>query len=139
RACGAPVGRHIWIRTMLPDLRLLILATVATFFVAAAAGLFGSVRVAQDSVVPHGDSESPINRIQSSWPMPETNRAAALQELLTLAKTTPMANVAERIVVPAALTVPPPPSDDSDGRPDLPPLAHEARHEEPTAAPPAEP
>ncbi|MCL4710224.1 MAG: hypothetical protein KJZ73_03175 [Pseudorhodoplanes sp.] len=73
---------------MLPDLRLLIPATVATFFLAAAVGLYASLRLVQDPFATDARTadESPINRIVTGWPMPESNRAAALRELAVLLK-----------------------------------------------------
>ncbi|KAB2877383.1 MAG: hypothetical protein F9K38_12865 [Pseudorhodoplanes sp.] len=74
---------------MLPDLRLLIPATVATFFLAAAAGLYASVRLVQDPFSADARAaadDSPINRIVTGWPRPEPNRTAALRELAVLLK-----------------------------------------------------
>lgn len=152
---------------MLPDLRLLIPATVATFFVAAAAGLFASVRVAQDSVEVHADGriandESAFTRISMSWPMPGANRAIAMQELSAFVRKATLAPLkaaaAEPIVAisvapsaeetaalqpkpesmpetpPDIVAAAPEPSSDSDGRPDLPPLANAPDQAEPGTA-----
>ena len=80
---------------MFPDLRLLISATVATFFLAATAGLYASMRITQDQIATRNDSrvaieDSPIARISAAWPTPEPGRAAALRELTKIAKSSPV-------------------------------------------------
>jgi hypothetical protein len=59
---------------MLPDLRLLVIATVSTFVVTVGAGLFASIRLLPEPLSVHGDrnfgDDSPINRIAVSWPDP---------------------------------------------------------------------
>jgi hypothetical protein len=80
---------------MFPDLRLLISATVVTFFLAATAGLYASLRVTQDQIATRNDSrgvieDSPIARISASWPAPEPGRTAALWELTKIAKSLPV-------------------------------------------------
>ncbi len=75
---------------MLPDLRLLISATVATFFLAAAAGLYASLRVTQEQIAARAEAraaleDNPITRIANGWPAPEPSRAAALRELARIA------------------------------------------------------
>lgn len=79
---------------MFPDLRLLISATVATFFLAAIVGLYASLRITQDQFAARNDSrtaidESPITRISTAWPLPEPGRAAALRDLAKIAKYSP--------------------------------------------------
>ena len=71
---------------MLPNLRLLLTATLSTFLLTAAAGLFVSLRLAQDQLSLRSDArpvpdEYPVNRISMKWPLPEPDRAAALREL----------------------------------------------------------
>lgn len=71
---------------MLPNLRLLITATLSTFLLTAAAGLFVSLRLGHEPLTMRGDAraafdENPINRISLSWSRPEQDRAAALREL----------------------------------------------------------
>ena len=91
-ACGALPGELNRIpEEMFPDLRLLICATVATFFLAATAGLCISLRITQDQITARADSraaldDSPITRISAAWPLPEPGRAAALRELAVIAK-----------------------------------------------------
>jgi hypothetical protein len=85
------LGRLQDSRFMLPDLRLLIPATVATFFLAAALGLFASLRIAQEPPFPRSDQlaygdDTPIARISASWPLPEPGRAAALRDLARVAR-----------------------------------------------------
>lgn len=80
---------------MFPDLRLLISATVATFFLAAMVGLYASLRITQDQIAARADSrtaidDSPITRISSAWPLLEPGRAAALRELAKIAKYSPV-------------------------------------------------
>ena len=80
---------------MFPDLRLLISATVATFFLAATAGLYASLRITQDQIATRADSrvaieDSPIARIAATWPIPEPDRASALRELSKIAKSSPV-------------------------------------------------
>ncbi len=79
---------------MFPDLRLLICATVATFILAAMAGLYISLRTTQDQITARAESraaldDSPITRISAAWPLPEPGRAAALRELAVIAKVSP--------------------------------------------------
>lgn len=77
---------------MLPDLRLLIPATVLTFLLAAAGGLYASIRITHDPMSSLADSrmaiddQSPIMRISASWPLPEPGRSAALRELASAVK-----------------------------------------------------
>lgn len=70
---------------MFPDLRLLITATLSTFVVAAAVGLFASMRLVQEPLTTRNEGrivdESPIDRISLNWPLLEPNRAAALRTL----------------------------------------------------------
>ena len=71
---------------MLPNLRSLITATLSTFLLTAAAGLFVSLRLAQEPLTMRGDAratfdESPVNRISLNWSLPEQDRAAALRGL----------------------------------------------------------
>jgi hypothetical protein len=80
---------------MFPDLRLLISATVATFFLAATAGLYASVRITPDQITTRSDGrgaieDTPIARISASWPAPEPGRTAALRELMQIAKSMPI-------------------------------------------------
>ena len=82
---------------MLPDLRLLIPATVATFFLAAALGLFASLRIAQEPPYARTDQiaaadDTPIARISASWPFPDPDRAAALRDLARVVKLEPGKN-----------------------------------------------
>jgi hypothetical protein len=79
---------------MLPNLRTLITATLSTFLLTAAAGLFVSLRLAQEPLTMRSDArgafdESPINRISLSWSLPELGRAAALRELPPLPANVP--------------------------------------------------
>jgi hypothetical protein len=79
---------------MFPDLRLLISATVATFFLTAMAGLYASLRITQDQIAARTEGrtvidESPITRISAGWPLLEPSRAAALRELAKIAKASP--------------------------------------------------
>lgn len=77
---------------MFPDLRLLISATVATFFLAATAGLYASLRITQDQIAARADAraeDSPITRIANTWPTPEPGRTAALRELARIAAYVP--------------------------------------------------
>lgn len=79
---------------MLPDLRLLIPATVVTFFLAAALGLFASLRLAQEAPYPRPDQfaaldDTPIARISANWPLPESGRSAALRDLAKVVKLDP--------------------------------------------------
>ena len=72
---------------MLPNLRLLLTATLSTFLLTAAAGLFVSLRLAQEPFTIRSDmrataDESPVNRISLNWPLPDPERAAALRDLL---------------------------------------------------------
>jgi hypothetical protein len=85
---------------MFPDLRLLISATVATFFLAATAGLYASLRITQDQIAARADAraaleENPIMRITNSWPLPEPNRAAALRDLTKLPSGMPIVAATE--------------------------------------------
>lgn len=80
---------------MLPDLRLLISATVATFFLAAATGLYASLRVTQEQIAARADAraaleDNPIMRIANTWPLPEPGRAAALRDLARIPITVPI-------------------------------------------------
>jgi hypothetical protein len=75
---------------MLPDLRLLISATVATFFLAATAGLYASLRITQEQIAARAEAraaheDNPITRIANTWPTPEPGRTAALRELAKIA------------------------------------------------------
>lgn len=81
---------------MLPDMRLLISATVVTFFLAAAAGLYASLRITQEQIVARSESraamdDNPISRISAAWPMIEPGRGAALRELARIAAYAPAA------------------------------------------------
>lgn len=92
---------------MLPDLRLLIPATVATFFLAAALGLFASLRIAQEPPFPRADQlsageETPIARISASWPLPEPGRAAALRDLTRVTRPEPEPVAEAPVPAPAA-------------------------------------
>jgi hypothetical protein len=77
---------------MFPDLRLLISATVATFFLAATAGLYASLRITQDQIPPRADAreDAPVTRIANGWPTPEPSRAAALRDLTRIATYPPI-------------------------------------------------
>ena len=94
-ACGALPGELNRIPAeMFPDLRLLICATVATFFLAAMAGVYISLRTTQDQITARAESraaldDSPITRISAAWPLPEPGRAAALRELAVIVKVSP--------------------------------------------------
>jgi hypothetical protein len=97
-ACGAKFGGLRWIpdSEMFPDLRLLIPATVATFFVTAAAGLYASMRITQEQIVARAEAraafeDNPITRIAAAWPLPEPSRAAALREIAKIATYAPPA------------------------------------------------
>jgi hypothetical protein len=75
---------------MLPNLRVLVTATLSTFILAAAAGLFASVRLMQEPLTARTDQRGtaddiPFNRIALNWPLPEPGRTAALCELTMLA------------------------------------------------------
>jgi hypothetical protein len=53
---------------MLPDLRVLLLATITTFMLATGAGLYASVRLLPDPLVAaHPDRDTPISRVALSW------------------------------------------------------------------------
>lgn len=112
---------------MLPDLRILIPATVATFFLAAAAGLFASTRIAHDPLGAFADSraavdeQSPIMRISASWPLPEQSRSAALRDLAIAVKHSTYA-------VPDPATVPAVPSEPDIRREDS--SSGELQHED---------
>jgi hypothetical protein len=85
---------------MLPDLRLLISATVATFFLAATAGLYASLRITEEQIAARADAraaheDNPITRIANSWPAPEPGRAAALRELARIATYAPVVAATE--------------------------------------------
>jgi hypothetical protein len=85
---------------MLPDLRLLITAIVVTFLLAAAAGLYASLRVTQEQIAARADvrasyEENPIMRIANSWPLPEPSRAAALRDLTKLPSGMPIVAATE--------------------------------------------
>jgi hypothetical protein len=85
---------------MLPDLRLLITAIVVTFLLAAAAGLYASLRVTQDQIAARADvrasyEENPIMRIANSWPLPEPSRAQALRDLTKLPSGMPIVAATE--------------------------------------------
>ncbi|NWG22913.1 MAG: hypothetical protein HXY30_00605 [Pseudorhodoplanes sp.] len=79
---------------MLPDLRLLIPATVATFFLSAVLGLFASVQIVQESpparVASYApDDVTPIARISANWPLPDSGRIEALRELASVTAAAP--------------------------------------------------
>ena len=85
---------------MLPDLRLLITAIVVTFLLAAAAGLYASLRVTQEQIAARADvrasyEENPIMRIANSWPLPEPSRAQALRDLTKLPSGMPIVAATE--------------------------------------------
>lgn len=112
---------------MLPDLRLLIPATVATFFLAAILGLFASLRIAQEppyvrSEQIAGVDDTPIARISASWPLPEPGRAAALRDLAKVVKLEPARNPVATDASPSA------------GEPSVPAIAAGADTAEPDAA-----
>lgn len=94
-ACGALPGELNRIPAeMFPDLRLLICATIATFFLTAMAGLYISLPTTQDQITARAESraaldDSPITRISAAWPLPELGRAAALRDLAVIAKASP--------------------------------------------------
>jgi len=79
---------------MFPDLRLLISATVATFFLAATAGLYASLRINQDQIAALAEAriieDAPVTRIANGWPTPEPSRAAALRDLIRMATYPPI-------------------------------------------------
>ena len=79
---------------MFPDLRLLISATVATFFLAATAGLYASLRITHDQIAARTDArpieDAPVTRIANGWPTPEPSRAAALRDLVRIATHPPI-------------------------------------------------
>lgn len=53
---------------MLPDLRVLLLATVTTFLLATGAGLYASVRLLPEPLTAaHPDRDTPISRVALSW------------------------------------------------------------------------
>jgi hypothetical protein len=94
---------------MLPNLRLLITATLSTFLLTAAAGLFVSLRLGHEPLTMRGDAraafdENPINRISLSWSRPEQDRAAVLRDL-TLPANAPRPGTDER-AAPAIATSP---------------------------------
>jgi len=96
---------------MLPDLRLLIPATVATFFLAAALGLFASLRIAQEPPYARTDQiaaadDTPIARISAGWPFPDPDRAAALRDLARVVKLEPGKNPVASDAIPAAAEMP---------------------------------
>jgi hypothetical protein len=64
-------------------------------FLAAMVGLYASLRVTQDQIAARTDGrivieDSPITRIASAWPSPESGRAAALRELAKIATYAPI-------------------------------------------------
>jgi hypothetical protein len=77
---------------MFPDLRILIPATVATFFLAATVGLYASLRITQDQIPARVDAreDAPVTRIANGWPTPEPSRAAALRDLTRIATYPPI-------------------------------------------------
>jgi hypothetical protein len=52
---------------MLPDLRVLLVATVSTFLVAIGTAFFLSVHLAPDQFTAQPDRSTPINRVSTSW------------------------------------------------------------------------
>jgi hypothetical protein len=53
---------------MLPDLRVLLLATVTTFLLATGVGLYASVRLLPEPLAAvHPDRDTPISRVAVSW------------------------------------------------------------------------
>lgn len=101
---------------MLPDLRLLIPATVATFFLSAALGLFTSLQVVQESPPARAGSyaaaaDTPIARISASWPLPDSGRMEALRELANVTAAAPAAKAAPaetNVTAPVAAEKAPP-------------------------------
>jgi hypothetical protein len=95
---------------MLPDLRLLIPATVATFFLSAALGLFTSMQIVQESPPARAGSyaaaaDTPIARISASWPMPDSGREEALRELAKVSAAAPVLKAvpADNVTAPVAV------------------------------------
>jgi hypothetical protein len=108
---AAPSARRQGFRDspMLPNLRLLITATLSTFLLTAAAGLFVSLRLGHEPLTMRGDAraafdENPINRISLSWSRPEQDRAAVLRDL-TLPANAPRPGTDEQ-AAPAIATSP---------------------------------
>lgn len=125
---------------MLPDLRLLIPATVATFFLAAVLGLFASLRIAQEPPYVRseqfaGIDDTPIARISASWPLPEPGRAAALRDLAKVVKLEPSKNPVATDASPAAGDPPVPAI--AAGADAAEPDAGKPPHEQVAATPPA--
>ncbi|HVX98412.1 MAG TPA: hypothetical protein VHA55_01315 [Pseudorhodoplanes sp.] len=52
---------------MLPDLRVLLVATISTFLVAIGTAFFLSVHLAPDQFTAQPDRSTPINRVSTSW------------------------------------------------------------------------
>lgn len=126
---------------MLPDLRLLIPATVATFFLAAALGLFASLRVAQEPPYVRseqfaGSDDTPIARISASWPLPEPGRAAALRDLAKVVKLEPSNSPVTNDASSGAGDTPAPASL-AAGEETMKPAPGEERREQVAATPPA--
>ncbi len=79
---------------MFSDLRLLISATVAAFFLAAMASLYVSLRITHDQIAARTDGramteDTPIARISTAWPSLEPGRAAALRDLARIVNYSP--------------------------------------------------
>ena len=95
---------------MFPDLRLLISATVATFFLAATAGLYASLRINQDQIAALADAriieDAPVTRIANGWPTPEPSRAAALRDLIRIATYPPIVAREEIVTDRSGVDVP---------------------------------
>lgn len=70
---------------MLPDLRLLIIATLSTFMVSVGVGLYASTRFAQDPLSVRAETHGTIEEAATSrfhnLPTPEQSREAALRSL----------------------------------------------------------
>lgn len=84
---------------MLPDLRVLVIATVSTFVLTVCAGLFAAVRLVPEPLVVHADrnrDELPFSRITVNWPDPA--RRAAREPLVVSAPAESPAPQTENIV-----------------------------------------
>lgn len=71
---------------MLPDLRVLVFATVSTFVITVGAGLFASVRLLPEPMSVQPDRETPSSRVATTWqdvnraPLREFTKASLRQE-----------------------------------------------------------
>lgn len=118
---------------MLPNLRLLITATLSTFLLTAAAGLFVSLRLGHEPLTMRGDAraafdENPINRISLSWSRPDQDRVAALRHL-TLPANSAAPGMDEQ-AAPAIDSSPNAPPESAVAEPAKPPPQFASRSEE---------